>query len=294
MSTAFLPSGLPDRIHQDAARAYSINQTLLAYFSECGFELIAPPLMEYASALEKYSSPQAVAQSFRMLDPLSGELMAVRSDMTPQIMRIAGTTMAKAPRPLTVSYSGNVVRVNPDGLRTRRQYLQVGIELFGADENAEATILSTITKALEKVGLNSLTLSISQPGALKAWLETLPPKARADASDALSMRDEAALRALGHTEIADILAADGTLGTADNKAIDLLTKDAAGCSNIAQTHLDALDNSYGDYFSGIGFAIYANEQAVEIGRGGRYQTPEGEEAVGFTLYIEDILPLASE
>ena len=303
MSAPLLPSGLPDRMGKENVQAFHASATLITHFLELGYQLVSPPLMEYAEATITYGSKDLLKESFRLLDPSSGETMTVRADMTPQVTRIASTVLAKSPRPLKLCYSGNVVRVKPDGLRSRRQYQQVGIEIFGADANGEATILAAITGALAKLDIANLQIDIALPGLMHHMVREVSATKQADVKHALRMRDTDALKKLGDTGLAQLVGTAGKASTSRGaispfvpeshkpqlKQVDSLIAQAETLSGITAATIDALDESYGEYFSGVAFALFSGD--CEIGRGGRYVTPKGEEAVGFTLYIEDILPL---
>lgn len=303
MSTTLLPSGLPDRMGKENLQAFRASATLVTHFLEKGYQLVSPPLMEHADATLAYGGAELLKESFRLVDPSSGETMTVRADMTPQITRIASTTLAKEERPLKLCYNGNVVRIQPDGLRSRRQYQQVGIEIFGAQEGDEAIILETITSALQKLSIDALQLDIALPGLMHHLLKEVSTEKKSDVQNALRMRDTDALKKLGYQGLAQLVANAGAVTNYRNalnafvpeshkhvlKHVDALIEQAGILTCIAHTSIDALDESYSEYFSGAAFALFSGSD--EIGRGGRYVTPTGEEAVGFTLYIEDILTL---
>lgn len=307
MSTPLLPSGLPDRLGKEALQAFHAHASLLNHFITAGYQLVNPPLMEYADATRIYGSEELLAKSFRVADPHSGNTMAVRADITPQVTRLASTTLAGAPRPLKLAYSGNVVRTEPDGLRSRRQYQQVGVEMFGAPEGSEAELLDVLVNALKVLGINNIQLDIALPGIMHHLLATLSDEKKEAASDALRLRDTKALEKLGYKGLSQLVANAGEIKNFRNaldafvpeaqrallKTVDRMTQHAEKMDGVKGISLDALDASYSAYFSGVAFALYAEGQH-EIGRGGRYITPDGEEAIGFTFYIEDILPLVAQ
>src|SRR5258707_7855848 len=98
------------------------------------------------------------------MDPVSQRMMGVRPDMTVQVARIAVTRLKHEPRPLRLSYGGNVIRVRGNPLKPERQFAQVGAELLGvdtADADAEAVLLTV--DALRAVGVAGLTGDLNHP-----------------------------------------------------------------------------------------------------------------------------------
>ena len=100
--------------------------------------------------------------SFRVMDPISKKMMAVRSDMTTQISRISSKRLAHYPRPLRLSYSGEVLRVNPSGLKLERQIAQVGAEIIGdITSDLETEIIIIGLKILKELYIEDLTLDLN-------------------------------------------------------------------------------------------------------------------------------------
>ena len=96
------------------------------------------------------------------MDPISKKMMAVRSDMTTQISRISSKRLAHYPRPLRLSYSGEVLRVNPSGLKLERQIAQVGAEIIGdITSDLETEIIVIGLKILKELYIEDLTLDLN-------------------------------------------------------------------------------------------------------------------------------------
>ena len=119
------------------------------------------------------------------MDPVSQRMMGVRPDMTVQVARIAVTRLKHEPRPLRLSYGGNVIRVRGSALKPERQFAQVGSELIGVDPaeaDAEAVLLAV--DALRAIGVAELTVDLNLPtlvaavaAGLKLPAETAAPRA---------------------------------------------------------------------------------------------------------------------
>ena len=93
-----LPSGLTDLLAPQAEQDARAVETVLSCFASFGYQRIKPPLVEFEQTLLADGLGAALAeQTFRLLDPISRRMMALRSDMTAQIARIAGTRLARYP-----------------------------------------------------------------------------------------------------------------------------------------------------------------------------------------------------
>ena len=135
-----LPAGLSDVLTPDATFESSVLERLLADFATHGYDRVNPPLVEFEDSLLNGIGAGVAEQTFRLMDPESQKMMGIRADMTPQIARIAARRLSQAPRPLRLSYAGQVLRVRGSQLRPERQFTQVGAELIGPDEAAAGKI----------------------------------------------------------------------------------------------------------------------------------------------------------
>ena len=95
---ALLPAGLRDLLPPDALTEASAVERLMAIFASHGFARVKPPMMEFEENLLSGAGAAIADQSFRLMDPDSHRMMALRADMTPQIARIAATRLAEIPR----------------------------------------------------------------------------------------------------------------------------------------------------------------------------------------------------
>ena len=153
-----LPAGLSDVLHPNAKIQAKKIEKLLDTFSSFGYLRIKPPLVEYEDSLLSEGPGNVLKDStFRIMDPLSQKMMALRSDMTAQISRISSTRMSHLPRPLRLSYSGDVLRVNGDSFNMERQKTQVGAELIGNESvTIDAEIILVCLESLSSIDILSL------------------------------------------------------------------------------------------------------------------------------------------
>src|SRR4051794_15244869 len=140
-----LPAGLADLLPPDAARETRAIDIAIERFAAFGYERVKPPLVEFEESLLGGPGAALASQTFRLMDPVSQRMMGVRPDMTVQVARIAVPRLKHEPRPLRLSYGGNVIRVRGSALKPERQFAQVGTELIGVDSaeaDAEAVLLA--------------------------------------------------------------------------------------------------------------------------------------------------------
>lgn len=306
MSTLSLPSGLPDVLPPFAAHEFRAIHHMLKSFTAFGYQPVIPPLMECEASILGEQGAATSRQLFRVMDPLSREMLALRADITTQVTRMAESSLQNAPRPLRLSYAGYTLRTAPEPLRTRRQHTQIGIELFGATNAAyDAEVIAVPIEALRSLSLTDLSLDISVPTLLDALLADIPEAQYTTVSEAVARKDTSALRKLKADLIADIVDASGSAG----KALPLLGQLAKRSPSLQQAlesvesmlaslktrgitipiTIDMLEMRGFGYYSGAAFSLFLRDPAIEIGRGGHYRCQNGEEAVGFTFYIDDIL-----
>jgi len=120
-----LPAGLADLLPPDAAREARAVDVAIERFAAFGYERVKPPLVEFEESLLGGPGAALSPQTFRLMDPVSQRMMGVRPDMTVQVARIAVTRLKHEPRPLRLSYGGNVIRVRGSALKPERQFAQV-------------------------------------------------------------------------------------------------------------------------------------------------------------------------
>ena len=149
-STALLPPGLPDMLLEEAEALHALTESMLAHIRSYGYRLVAPSLCEFEESFFAGPGESLRHRSFRLADPQTHRMMALRSDMTPQIARIAATRLRHM-RPLRLAYCGEVLRNAGSPTRPRRQFTQIGAELIGIEtEHAEIEIIRMSIEALQK------------------------------------------------------------------------------------------------------------------------------------------------
>ncbi len=316
--TALLPEGLHDMLAVDAEYQAEIVEKLRHCFASYGYERISPPLLEFEESMLSgpgLNKPGAGARNmFRVMDPVTQRMMAVRNDMTGQVARIARSRLQNAPRPLRLSYSGDVLRVRGSQLRPERQFKQAGVELIGSDSlEAYVEIILLARDVLAMVGVENASIDLTMPLLVPAICRGLGLDAEKSTivRQALNAKDIGALENLDD-EIGDIsrklLSAAGAADKAMAIISDLSLPGEAQdiCHELAklltrlkqvapELHVTVDPGEYSgfEFHTGIGFSLFVKGVRGELGRGGRYLVEGGgdggEPATGFSLYLDSMM-----
>jgi ATP phosphoribosyltransferase regulatory subunit len=301
-----LPEGLEDRLPQGAAAAARFERAALAKMDSWGYDYVRPPLIEFERSMAERMHGFATRQMFRFVDPKSLRTLALRSDITGQVARIAATRLANKPRPLRLCYAGQVVRIAGDALDPRREALQLGAELIGSDTApAAAEIVELAIAALEAMGATGISVDFTLPDLVETLAaEEFPLEGEQIAAvrRELDAKDAGALSEAGGAAYLPLLYAAGPFDQAVEKlsAIDAhgalasriggLRQIAGRVAGRARLTLDPSERHGFEYQSWFGFTIYADGVRGTLGRGGTYRIGgSAEPATGFSLYPEALV-----
>jgi ATP phosphoribosyltransferase regulatory subunit len=307
---SLLPNGLRDALPPEAgAEARAIGR-LLDVFHANAYDRVEPPLVEFEQSLLDGPGQAVSPQTFRLMDPVSQRMMGLRADITPQIARIAATRLARAPRPLRLSYAGQVLRVRGNQLRPERQFAQVGVELIGAPvPSGDVEVVVLAAESLSAVGVPEISIDLSMPTLVPIVCQDLglaEDEARR-ARIALDRKDPAALVGFGDAARPLLTGLLDAAGPADQAiaaldALSLSDRAKSMCAELAETieHVAAAAPALGltvdpvefrgmEYQTGVSFTIFTPQVRSEIGRGGRYELNTGESATGFTLFMDALV-----
>lgn len=309
-AAGLLPAGLRDVLPPRADWEAQASEHLLGTFASHGYARVKPPLIEFEETLLQGSGADLAGQMFRVMDPVSQRMMGLRTDITLQVARIAATRLRDAARPLRLAYAGQVLRVRGSQLRPERQFAQAGFELIGSGAlgaDVEAAVLAA--EAVGALGVTGLSLDITQPLLAPAIMEAhgLEPKQARAARRALDRKDAAELKEAGGVAAPMLLqllelagparaALDGLKKLKLPEAaaqivadIDALVREVSDAAPDLLVTLDPGEFRGFEYHTGIAFTLFARNVRGELGRGGRYVTPAGETATGFTLYLDSVM-----
>jgi ATP phosphoribosyltransferase regulatory subunit len=311
IAPGLLPEGLRDRLPPEAEAASRLMHRVVVAIGRHGYGRVSPPLAEFEESLVGRLKTGRAQDLLRVVDPASHRMLAIRPDITAQVGRIAVTRMAHAPRPLRLAYGGPVIKLRATQLRPERELLQAGAELIGSDSVAAvAEVIQVALDALEATGVSGATLDLTLPDlveTLAAGPLPIAPNGVGRVRALLDAKDAGGLTAAGADVYLPLLSAAGPFAEALAKLRQIdrtqaLDSRLAALEQIAGTigdrvtlTLDPTERHGFEYQSWIGFSLFADGLAGEIGRGGSYTIcHEGgreEAAVGFSLFIDPLVDL---
>lgn len=321
---ALLPPGMNDLLPPDAAFEAATVESLIAAFAAQGYERVKPPLLEFEETLLGGAGASMGGQTFRLMDPISHRMLALRADMTLQIARIATTRLGHVARPLRLCYAGQVLQVSGSQLRSQRQVGQVGCELIGGHgAAADGEIITLAAQSLTGIGVRGLSVDLNLPPLVPVICQDYGLDAAQIAAlrGALDRKDAAGVAALGGPAaklLGTLLAAAGPA----RKALAVLSSlelPATAAQDVARLKdvvalveavapdlkitIDPVENRGFEYHTGVTFVLFALGVRGELGRGGRYRAGQGsnngsgngaaanpgEPSTGFTLFMDTVL-----
>ncbi|HVR91395.1 MAG TPA: ATP phosphoribosyltransferase regulatory subunit [Novosphingobium sp.] len=305
-----LPAGLEDRLPPGAAAAARVTRAVLDAMDGHGYDRVQPPSIEFEKSMASRMAGVQPRRMFRFVDPQSLRTLALRSDITVQVGRIAATGLSGAPRPLRLGYAGQVLIIKGDGLDPTRERLQLGAELIGSDSVAAAAeIVAMAIEALQAAGATRISVDFTLPDLVDTLADKALPLAPEQVEAVrreLDAKDAGGLVAAGGEAYLPLLTAIGPFDSAIEQlaAIDAggalasriagLREIAARVGGAARLTLDPSERHGFEYQSWFGFTLYAEGQGGALGRGGTYRilgsaAGQDEPATGFSLYPDPLI-----
>lgn len=295
-----LPEGISEVLPDQAEHLEKLRRKLLDTFACWGYRLVIPPFVDFLHSLLIGSGHDLELQTFKLTDQLSGEMLGVRADMTPQVARIDAHHLQHE-WPTRLCYSGTVLHTLGDPLEKTRSPMQIGAELYGHPGlESDYEVIQLMLETLAITGLENVHLDMGHVGIYRTLVaqaglsqqqeaelfDVLQRKARTELVElldglAISENYKNVFNALpklnGSKEILDkalplLKACDDTNGTivkavADLQAIALkLARDFPALS----ISFDLAELRGYHYHTGMVFAAFVPTLGREIARGGRY------------------------
>jgi ATP phosphoribosyltransferase regulatory subunit len=314
VSTIRLPSGVRDFLPRAAARRRALAERVLDVFEAWGYARVITPVFEVSDVLERGLGAAARAQAIRFVEPGTGQVVALRPDITPQIARIVATRLTDVPGPYRLCYEGTVTRLA--GEFGQREILQAGIELVDPDRalagaSLEGEVLAVAWAALSALELPEKRLYVGHVAPARHVLDAAPDDdARERLVAAIARKDRAGVRAAARALPAAIAPLAEALVALWGPARETLARfcelawpDAvrAPIGELARTietsalpvDVDLGDLRGFDYYTGMKLAAYAGGAPEAVLRGGRYDELLGKygrpaHAAGFAIDLEAI------
>jgi ATP phosphoribosyltransferase regulatory subunit len=284
-----LPEYIEDILPAEAMRIEALRRRVLDLFFEHQYELVMPPLLEYMDSLLTGTGHDLELRTFKVVDQLSGRMMGIRADLTPQVARIDAHLLNR--KGVTrLCYCGSVLHTRPAAPSATREPIQIGAELYGeAGVEADLEILQLLCQALELAGVRNARVDIGHVAVFRSIAQgaNLAPDAEAALFEALQKKDVPALKELtknldAKTKQALLLLPElyggaEVLELAEKKlpklpeltrALGTLRKLAKACRIPAGFDLAELRGYH--YHSGVVFDAYCGGVSGAVARGGRY------------------------
>ena len=319
-----LPEGVDEVLPPEAWRLEYARRKLLDLFSHWGYDLIMPPLIEYLESLLTGTGNDLDLQTFKVTDQLTGRLMGLRADMTPQAARIDAHPLQRS-APTRLCYMGTVLHTRSDGFGGSRSPFQVGAELFGhAGVESDVEIIKLLLEMLELLSISELHIDLGHVGIFRGLARD------ADLSEQQEKELFAALQRKAVPEIDVMLEAYvGDAGqrqrlaalaslNGDRSVLERAREQLAGASEPVLAALENLsaiaarvEQGVGGetlnfdlaelrgyrYQTGMVFAVFVPGCGQEIARGGRYDAigrvfGRSRPATGFSTDLRKLMLLS--
>ncbi|MFV5525624.1 ATP phosphoribosyltransferase regulatory subunit [Acinetobacter variabilis] len=294
--TWLLPDGVADVLPEQAQVIESLRRQSLDFLASRGYQLVYTPFIEYIESLSSLSESNQDLDlaTFKVIDQLSGRLLGVRADMTPQVARI-DAHVHPVEGVARYCYAGTVLHTKPQGFNTTRAPLQLGAELFGSDSiDADVEMVDLMISLIQEAGLtDGIHLDLGHVGLFRSLIaqaglskaterqlsdlyqrKALPELAEFTAnlkfgSDFYTLgRFASDLDALKTNLSAEVLE-----NPAFKQAFDALqtTKNEvqARWPNL-HIGIDVVELRSYHYHTGLMYAVYAPNRAAALAQGGRY------------------------
>jgi len=311
---------------EQAKQLERLRRLLVDNFNAWGYELVMPPLIEYLESLQVGTGNDLDLQTFKLIDQLTGRLMGIRADITPQVARIDAHIL-KRDVPTRLCYIGPVLHTRPSGFERSRSPLQVGAELYGyAGIESDAEILRLMVETLKLAGVENLHIDLGHVGIYRELVkeaglteeqevtlfEALQRKAKPEIDALLELWSVKSPSRENLSSLVDLNGDDSVLSQAEKifstagdgvkAALENLTLIAA----MAKRHIGELP-LYFDlaelrgyrYQTGVVFAAFVPGHGQEIARGGRYDAigeafGRARPASGFSTDLKTLVNLSQK
>jgi ATP phosphoribosyltransferase regulatory subunit len=292
-----LPDGIDEVLPEEARQLERLRRRLLDLFSFWGYEQVFTPFIDYLSSLLTGSGRDLDLQTFKLTDQLSGEMLGIRSDMTPQVARMDAHHL-KRDWPTRLCYVGTILHTQGDALEKTRSPMQIGAEIYGhAGIESDQEVIRLMLEMLCCSGVLNVHLDLGHVGIYRALsrqagldecqetalFDVLQRKANSELQELIvgfNVADELKAMFLNLTELNGGIAVLERARHALSAANDDVKQALADLSRLAEklcAQFPALPISFDlaelrgyHYHTGVVFAAFVPTVGREIARGGRY------------------------
>src|SRR6266567_1001580 len=307
-----LPENIEDILPPQAQRIEGMRAKLLELFRVHGYQLVIPPMLEYLESLLTGTGHDLDLRTFKLVDQLSGRMMGLRADITPQVARIDARLLDR--KGVTrLCYAGSVLLTRPRGLDSTREPLQIGAEIYGHPGiESDLEIQQLLVESLAACGISGARLDVGHVAVFRAICRHggVGAELESELYEALEGKDLPALRVVTQSmpkATRDALLAlpelygDGTVLERARRALPRYPEIDAALRNLKilsrsdtiPVSVDLADLRGYHYHSGVVFAAYAPGMANAVALGGRYDEVgkafgRARPATGFSMDLRDL------
>jgi ATP phosphoribosyltransferase regulatory subunit len=317
-----LPAGITEILPPETAQLENLRQRLLTLYASWGYELVIPPMIEYLESLLLDRGDALDLQTFKIIDQLTGRLMGIRADMTPQVARIDAHHLRRQV-PTRLCYAGTVLHARPNQFAGSRSPLQIGAELYGYEGiQADFEIISLMLETLREVGLTEYHLDVGHVGIYQHLIKSLSltPTQHQQLSEAIKSKASSDLQRLltdwqvpqpFYDMLNHLVQLHGDRTVLEEarkflartvpeigKALDDLEQLANQLRHVP-LYVDLAETRGYKYHTGLVFAVYVPKHGQAVAKGGRYDISEKlfgrkRPATGFSTYLTTLVSLLEE
>lgn len=292
-----LPEGVEEVLPDDAKHLEKVRRQLLDVFECWGYEKVNPPFIDYVDSLLTGSGHDLNLQTFKLTDQLSGEMLGIRADMTPQVARIDAHSLNHQ-QTSRLCYVGTTLHTRGNSLDKTRIPMQIGAELFGhAGIDSDTEVVRLMLEVLAQAGVQNVHLDIGHVGIYRGLVEQagLTEEQEIELFNVLQRKSNVELEVLlaGYsltTELHSLflelpkLNGDCAVLSAAKQKLSAVSEGIKNAFSDLQALADVLQNNYPQltisfdlaelrgyhYHTGLVFSAFVPQMGKEIARGGRY------------------------
>lgn len=319
MPNWLLPEYIQDMLPEEAWRVEAMRAQFLELMRKNGYQLVAPPLLEYAESLLLDGSADMDLRTFKLVDQLSGRTLALRADITPQVARMDAHLLNRQ-GVARLCYAGSVLHTQPVGLTRTRELLQIGAELYGhSGPESDLEIQQLMLQTLSVLGVENVHLDLGHVGVFRALVRHagIDKQLENQLFSVLQSKDSATLQELVqpldakvresllalpvlYGDCADVLARARQSLPALPDIVAALDALQVACAKlqplVARVGIDLADLRGYHYHSGMVFAAYREGSHDAIALGGRYDDlgksfGRARAATGFSMDLRQLFGL---
>ena len=297
MKRWLLPDGVEEILPTEAYKLESLRRELLDLYKTWGYQFVITPLIEYLDSLLVGSSHDLDLHTFKITDQLSGRMMGIRADITPQAARIDAHCLNRE-GPVRLCYSDNVLHTKPRGIMTSRVPIRIGAELYGhSGVECDVELICLMYETLKAIEISEIHIVLGHVGIFRKLVQEakLENSTERDLFEAVQSKaydeiDSVLNGSVSDSILRDMLQKLTRLSGDENTLSEALTAFAVAPDSVKAelqelaTIVDEVKQRIPDitlcfdlcelrgyeYHTGIVFAAYTPNYGRAVAKGGRY------------------------